>query len=150
MALRKFRPYSEIQSLRESMSSLFDRFFSDLLRFPESEEISGQTFSPAVDIKETPKEYIVTAEVPGIPKKDIEIEISDNILTIKGERKFEKEEKNESYHRVERAYGSFCRSFTLPTQVNPDKIEANFKDGLLNIVIPKAEEKIPKKIEIKD
>lgn len=150
MALRKFRPYSEIQSLRESMSSLFDRFCSDFLRFPESEEVSGQTFSPAVDIKETPKEYIVTAEVPGIPKKDIEIEISDNILTIKGERKSEKEEKSESYHRVERAFGSFCRSFTLPTQVNPDKIEANFKDGLLNIKIPKAEEKLPKKIEIKD
>ena len=150
MALRKFRPYSEIQSMRESMSSLLDRFFSDFFRFPESEELGGQTFSPAVDIKETPKEYIVTAEIPGISKKDIEIEISDNILTIKGERKMEKEEKGETYHRVERSYGSFCRSFTLPAQVEAEKIEANFKDGLLNIKIPKAEEKIPKKIEIKD
>lgn len=150
MAIKKFRPYSEIQSLREAIPSLFDRFFSDFFRLPETEELSGQVFSPAVDIKETPKEYLVRVEVPGISKKDIEIEISDNILTIKGERKFEKEEKGESYHRVERSYGSFCRSFTLPTQVASDKIEANFKDGLLDIKIPKAEEKIPKKIEIKD
>lgn len=150
MAIKKFRPYSEIQSLRESIPSLFDRFFSDFFRLPETEELSGQVFSPAVDIKETQKEYLVRVEVPGISKKDIEIEISDNILTIKGERKFEKEEKGESYHRVERSYGSFCRSFTLPTQVASDKIEASFKDGLLDIKIPKAEEKIPKKIEIKD
>ncbi len=150
MTLKKFRPYSEVQSLRESMSNLFDRFFSDFFRFPETEEITTQTFYPAVDIKETPKEFVVTAEVPGINKKDINIEIADNTLTIKGERKFEKEQKDESYHRVERSYGAFVRSFSLPSQIVSEKIEASYKDGLLCITIPKAEEKIPKKIEIKD
>ena len=101
-----------------------------------------------MDIKESPKEYVVTAEVPGIDKGDIHIELADNILILKGERKFEKEQKQESYHRVERSYGSFTRSFSLPTKVKSDAIEATFKDGILTVKIPKAEEMVPRKIEI--
>jgi HSP20 family protein len=131
------------------MDRFMDRFFADFARPIEADDFTGQTFSPAVDIKETQGEYMVTAEVPGIKKEDIHIEVADNLLTIKGERKFEKEEKNESYHRVERSYGTFSRAFTLPTSVKADGIEAKFHDGLLTIRIPKAEEKVPKKIEIK-
>ena len=148
MTIVRFQPCSDLPTLRGNMTSFMDRFMQDLIRPTEGEDFTGTTFSPAVDIKETPKEYLVTAEIPGIDKKDIHIEISDNLLSLKGERKFEKEQKEESYHRVERSYGSFTRSFSLPTQVKADAIEANFMDGLLTVRIPKAEEKVPKKIEI--
>jgi len=135
--------------LPSSMGRFMDRFLSDFARPMEGEDFAGQTFTPAVDIKETPQEFLVTAEVPGIKKEDIHIEVADNLLTLKGERQFEKEEKNESFHRVERSFGAFSRSFTLPTAVKTDAIEARFHDGLLTVRIPKAEEKVPKKIEIK-
>jgi len=148
MTIVRFQPYSDLPTLRDNMNSFMGRFMQDFLRPTENEDSNGSTFAPAVDIKETPKEYLVTAEVPGIDKKDIHIEIADNLLTLKGERKFEAEQKDESYHQVERSYGSFTRSFSLPTKVKADAIEANFKDGLLTVRIPKAEEKVPKKIEI--
>jgi len=149
MTIVRYSPYSESPVFRGGMSSFMDRFMQDYFRPSEGEDFAGSTFAPAVDIKETPKEYLVTAEVPGIDKKDIHIEIADNLLTLKGERKFEKEQKEESYHRVERSYGSFTRSFSLPTKVKADAIEASFKDGVLTVKIPKAEEMVPRKIEIK-
>jgi HSP20 family protein len=149
MTIDRFNPYTDMGTLRSSMDRFMDRFFADFGRPVEGDDYAGQTFSPAVDIKETQKEYLVTAEVPGIKKEDIHIEVADNLLTLKGERKFEKEDKNESYHRVERSFGAFTRTFTLPTSVKTEAIEAKFHDGLLSVRIPKAEEKVPKKIEIK-
>ena len=149
MTIVRFKPYTDMGILRNSMDRFMDRFLTDFTRPVEGEDFTGQTFTPAVDIKETPQEFLVTAEVPGIRKEDIHIEVADNLLTLKGERKFEQEEKNESYHRVERSFGAFSRSFTLPTLVKTDAIEARFHDGLLSVRIPKAEEKVPKKIEIK-
>ena len=103
---------------------------------------------PRVDILENEEAYQVTAELPGIKKEDVEITVDNNVLSLKGERKFEKDVNKESYHRIERAYGAFVRSFPLPTRVASDRVEAKFDNGLLTITIPKAAEARPKKIEI--
>ena len=126
---------------------LFDRFFDDWdlpALFSEKSE-----WNPAFDITENDKEFAVTAELPGIDIKDVEISISDGVLSVKGEKKHETEEKNEGYHRIERRYGSFHRSFRIPGKVEPDKVDASYKDGILKVLLPKAEETETKKIEIK-
>jgi HSP20 family protein len=107
------------------------------------------TFTPAFDVSETEKELIIKAEVPGIDKKDININLSDGLLTIKGEKKHEKEEESENYHRVERRYGTFSRTVRLPFEVEVDKVDATYKDGVLKITVPKSEAAKPRKIEIK-
>jgi len=126
---------------------LFDRFFDDWdvpsLFSSESELV------PAFDISENDKEFIVTAELPGIDAKDVELTISDGILSVKGEKKHEKEDKGEDYHRVERRFGSFHRSFRIPGKVESDKIDASYKDGILKILLPKTEETETRKIDIK-
>jgi HSP20 family protein len=104
---------------------------------------------PAFDVSETDEEIIVKAEVPGMNVKDIDITLTDGLLTIKGERKLEKEDKGESYHRVERQFGSFSRSFNLGAEVKADAIDANYKDGILTLTLPKAEETKPKRIQVK-
>ena len=105
-------------------------------------------WSPAIDVAETKDDIIVTAEVPGLNKDDINISIQENILTLRGEKKQSKEQKDENLHRVERIYGSFQRSFTLPTLVDSTKVNASYKDGVLRIVLPKKEEVKPKEISI--
>ncbi len=126
---------------------LFDRFFDDWdvpsLFSSESELV------PAFDISENDKEFLVTAELPGIDSKDVELTISDGILSVKGEKKHEKEDKGEDYHRVERRFGSFHRSFRIPGKVESDKIDASYKDGILKILLPKTEETETRKIDIK-
>lgn len=126
---------------------LFDRFFNDWdlpsLFSSENELI------PAFDIAENDKEFLVTAELPGIDAKDVEITISDGILSVKGEKKHEKEDKGEDYHRVERRFGSFNRSFRIPGKVESDKIDASYKDGVLKVLLPKTEGTETKKIDIK-
>jgi len=104
---------------------------------------------PKIDISENENEFLVRAEVPGIDKKDIDITLSEGLLTIKGEKKFENEEKNENFHRRESSYGSFTRSFQLSSEIENDGIEANYRDGVLKITLPKAEAAAPKKIEVK-
>src|ERR1043165_3390337 len=104
---------------------------------------------PACDIYETGKEIVLKAEVPGLKKEDVFVSIENNLLTIRGERKFEGEVKREDYHRVERSYGEFLRSFTLPAFIDANKILAEFKDGLLWVFLPKREEAKPKQIEVK-
>ena len=104
---------------------------------------------PNIDIAENEKEFLVRAEVPGIDKKDIDITLSEGLLTIRGEKKCENEEESENFHRIESHYGSFTRSFRMPSEVENTKIEANYKDGVLNITLPKAEAAAPKKIEVK-
>jgi len=146
MALIRWDPFREIASLQERMN----RLFSDVrLRTPSGEEeITQGAWIPAVDIYETNEAIVLQAELPGIPKEDIFIEVKDNTLTLKGEKKFEREVREENYHRVERSYGSFQRAFTLPGTVQQDKVRAKFKDGILEITLPKVEQAKPKQIRV--
>lgn len=127
--------------------SLFDGFFEDW----DAPALFGEdsTWVPAFDITENEKEYVVTAELPGIDAKELDITYTDGVLTVKGEKKQENEEKGDNFHRIERRYGSFHRSFRIPGEVKSDKVDANFKDGVLKLTLPKAEESKPKKIEVK-
>ena len=127
---------------------LFDRFFDDL---PLPSLFSeGKVLSPAFDISETEKEYVITGEIPGIDVKELDVTLLDGILTVKGEKKQEKEEKDEDYHQVERHYGSFERSFRIPEKVKADELEATYKDGIMKIFLPKSEASEVKKIEVKE
>lgn len=127
---------------------LVDRFFNDLpLPSLFSEE---KVLSPAFDISETEKEYVITGEIPGTDVKDLDVTLLDGLLTVKGEKKQEKEDKDENYHRVERHYGSFERSFRIPEKVKADKLEATYKDGILKIFLPKSEASEVKKIAVKE
>jgi len=124
---------------------MFDGFF----RGTQDEDSAYSLWTPVVDIAEHDDDYIVKVELPGVNKDEVKITLESNILTIRGEKKQEKETKKENLHRVERSYGSFQRSFTLPTTVKSDKIDASYKDGILTIALPKAEEAKPKQIEVK-
>ena len=133
--------------LRRPERDFFDRFFEDFgLPSLFSEE---REWAPAFDVSETEKELIVKAEVPGMDKKDIHINLSEGLLTIKGEKKQEKEEKNENYHCVERRYGTFSRTMRLPIEIEADKVDATYKHGVLKLMLPKSETAKAKEIEIK-
>jgi HSP20 family protein len=121
------------------------------LPFRGGRELSGSRFdwSPRVDVRETKDDFQIDAEIPGIKREEVEINVDNHVLTIQGETKREKKEEDEEYHRVERYYGSFSRSFSLPENVDEEKIEASFKDGLLTLTVPKTEKAKPKKIEVK-
>ena len=145
MAIIRWDPFRDMVSLREKMNRLFEDVFTGR---SEDRELTPSTWAPAVDIFETENDLIMTAEVPGINEKDIEIKIEDNTLTLKGERKFEKETKEENYHRLERSYGSFYRAFTLPNSVDVDKIHAEHENGILKITMPKRHELKPRNVKI--
>jgi HSP20 family protein len=132
-------------TLRERMNRLFEDFFAS--RGEEQDLLAG-SWTPSVDIYETEHEVVLTAELPGMDEKDIDIKVEDNTLTISGERRLEKEIKEENYHRIERAYGSFCRSFTLPNYVDQDKISAEYDNGILKITMPKKPELKPRKVKV--
>lgn len=107
-----------------------------------------QGWIPSVDVRETNDEFVFTAELPGLDKNDVSITLEDNVLTLAGERSFEDEEKKDEFHRIERSYGRFTRSFTLPHEVDADNVAANYSDGILTVSIPKAEKIKPRKIDI--
>jgi HSP20 family protein len=144
--LAKWSPFREVSRLREEMDRLWQDFFGPRRRVlrPLAEE-----WVPAVDISETADKVTVRAEVPGMDAENIEISLSGDILTIRGEKKAEKEEKEENFYLMERSYGSFARSLRLPAAAEADKIEASYKQGVLTITCPKKEEVKPKKISIK-
>ncbi len=125
---------------------LMDRLFDEMVPSLWAEE---RTIVPAFDISETDDKIVVRADLPGVEVKDLDIRIVNNVLTVKGEKRQEREEKGESYHRIERRFGGFSRSITLPVEVNADEVEAYYKDGVLRLEIPKAETARPKKIEVK-
>jgi HSP20 family protein len=128
----------------------FSRLFERLGAFaPFEDNVPLSTWTPACDIYETDKDIVLKVEIPGIKKEDVKVSLENNMLMIHGERKFEEETKRENYHRVERDYGEFLRSFTLPPFIEPNKIFAEFKDGLLTVMLPKREEAKPKLIEVK-
>ena len=139
-------PFKEFERMRRNMDRLWDSFFEGGLR-KRGEE--GGEWLPSLDISETKNELVVKAEVPGMDAKDIDISLSDGVLTIKGEKRQEKEEKEADYHLVERSYGSFVRSVRLPREIQGDKISASYKDGILKVALPKSEEAKKKEIKIK-
>jgi HSP20 family protein len=145
MAITRWRPFRDVVSIQDEMNRLFDDFFGrPVLKTGWTEGV----WSPIVDISEDKENMIIKSEMPGMSKDDVKISIQDNVLTLKGEKKQEKEEKDKNYHRIERNYGSFCRSFQLPTSVKSDKVKASYKDGVLSVTLPKTEDVKPKEIPI--
>ena len=148
MKIVRWEPFQNVMAGQRDL----DQVFKDAFRpFYGDGELSTRTWAPPVDIFENADNIVLKAELPGIDPKDVEIRVEDNTLYLKGERKFEQEVKEENYHRVERSYGSFARSFSLPNSIDADKVVADYKDGLLTLTMPKREEAKPKtiKIEIK-
>ena len=140
--------HDPMREFQNRMSRLFGENFG--LMVPEMEENwSLATWAPACDIYETEHEFVVKAELPEVKKEDVKVSFENNVLTIRGERKFEEETKKENYHRIERRYGDFMRSFTLPNVVDMEKIVAEFKDGMLQVKLPKRPEVKPKNIDVK-
>ncbi|CUS35135.1 Heat shock protein, Hsp20 family [Candidatus Nitrospira nitrificans] len=144
----RWNPFKELEEMEKRLSSYFGRT-SVPSRGDKQEAITVAEWSPLVDISEDDKEYVIKAEIPEMKKEDIKLNVNDDVLTITGERKYEKEEKGTKYHRVERAYGSFIRSFTLPEDADGSKVNAEYKDGLLKVHLPKSEKAKPKAIEVK-
>ena len=148
MKIVRWEPFQNVMAGQRDL----DQVFKDAFRpFYGDGELSTRTWAPPVDIFENADNIVLKAELPGVDPKDVEIRVEDNTLYLKGERKFEKEVNEENYHRVERSYGAFARSFSLPNSIAADKVVADYKDGLLTLTMPKREEAKPKtiKIEIK-
>lgn len=145
MAIVRWEPFRDLMTTQKEFERLFREAFSPM---QGETEVSTRSWAPPVDIYETEDAIILKAELPGIDPKDVEVRVEDNTLYLKGERKFEKEVKEQNYHRVERSYGSFARSFSLPNSINADQVKAEFKDGLLTLTMPKREEAKPKTIKI--
>ncbi|MFA5728293.1 MAG: Hsp20/alpha crystallin family protein [Candidatus Neomarinimicrobiota bacterium] len=145
MSIVKWSPRGSWMDVRNEFDRLFDSVFSP--RFEEETSLSA--FSPAVDIIEEEKAYQLHVELPGLNKDDIKLNVKDNYLSISGEKKRESKIEEKNYHRTERVFGSFQRNFRLSDAVETDKIEAEFKDGVLNIFIPKKKESLAKQIEVK-
>src|SRR5713226_7494158 len=141
--ITRWEPFRGLTTLQDQINRLFNDAFERT-----GEESSLSAWAPAVDIYETEHELVVKADLPEVDPKDLDIRVENNILTIRGERKFEKRVNEESYLRVERSYGSFARSFTLANTVNPDAIKAEYHNGVLTLSIPKREEAKPKQIEV--
>jgi HSP20 family protein len=150
MAIVRWEPFRDLVSLQERMNRLFDESFRTAGRGTgEDDWALGGSWAPAVDIFEKDQNLVLRAELPGVDPKDVDVRLENGVLTLRGERKVDKEIKRESYHRVERAYGTFARSFTLPSQVDQAAIQASYRDGVLEVKLPKREEAKPKQIEIK-
>ncbi|MBI3373644.1 MAG: Hsp20/alpha crystallin family protein [Betaproteobacteria bacterium] len=147
MAIVKWEPLREIEDM-------FDRYTRAMgsIGWPSTrgqELIATGEWTPRVDISETDKEFVIKAEIPEVKKEDVKVSVDNGVVTIQGERKQEKEEKGKKFHRVERYYGNFVRSFTLPDNIDEANIKASFKDGMLNLQIPKTAESKPKSIEVR-
>ena len=147
MAIVRWRPLRDIVSIQNEMNQLFDDFFGGRVprRWLKAEE---GLWTPNVDVSETKDEIVVTAEMPGMKKEDIKLSVQENVITLSGEKKSEEEKKDANFYRLERSFGSFCRSFTLPTPVEAEKIKASFKDGILKVTLPKSEKVKPQEIPI--
>jgi len=135
--------FSELTGMQQEMNRVFDEFFGE-----RQDDMAQCTWTPMVDVSETETELKIRAELPGLTLEQVEIHLQDNVLTLQGEKKQEQKEEHENFHRIERCYGTFSRSFTLPANVKTDAIQATFKNGILLITLPKVEEAKSKKIEI--
>jgi HSP20 family protein len=141
--MTRWDPYREVVALQNRMNSLFRDMNG------ENDPVAASSFVPAVDIYEDAQKVMLKLEVPGIDQKDLDVRVEDHTLTVKGERKFESEEKEENFHRIERRYGSFYRAFTLPNTVDTQDVTASYNSGVLKLELKKKPETQPKQIEIK-
>ena len=141
MSLTKWNPFKE-------MESFFEHYPSELRGVRGEAAKMFDSWTPTVDISETDKHFLITAELPGVTKKDIKVEIDHGVLTISGERHFEEKHDDKKHHRIERMYGNFSRSFTLPDSINQEKVKAEFKDGLLTVRLFKTEVPKPKAMQV--
>jgi HSP20 family protein len=147
-ALKRWNQLKDMEAFQQNLEGLLHR---SSVRRPEGQEeqIAVTEWSPLVDISEDDKEYLIKAELPDLKKEDVKVTAQEGTLTIMGERKFEKDEKSRKYHRVERAYGTFGRSFSLPDDASPAKVSAEFKDGMLTVHLVKDEKAKPRQVEVK-
>ncbi len=145
MAMTKWDPFRDLLSIQDRMNALFEQTLS---RSRSDEPAAASTWTPAVDICETPETIVIKAELPGVAREAVDIQIQDSTLVLKGERRFAKNVQEENYLRIERTYGPFHRSFTLPATVQQDKVRAAMRDGVLEVVLPKAEVAKSKRITI--
>ncbi len=145
--ITRWDPFRELDDLQTRLSTLFGR--APVTKNPERQEtLAVAEWAPLVDITEDDKEYLIKAELPEVKKDEIKINVQNDVLVISGERHYEKEEKDKKYHRVERAYGRFSRSFTIPEDSDPEHVSAEFKDGLLHVHLPKSERAKPRSISV--
>ena len=144
MTLVRWRPFRGPCNLQDEFDRMFESFFDRGIR--QSED--GGVWMPATDIQETKDDVVISVELPGMKKDEIKVMVQDNVLTIRGEKRQEKEEKDTNYHRIERSHGFFTRSFSLPTTMKADEIKATYDNGILQVELPKAEEVKPKEIPI--
>ena len=147
MALIRWEPARELQTIQQEMNRLFGSFFDD----PVAVDTNDQTvrrWIPPMDLVEQGDEFVLRADLPGVGEDDVKIELEDNVLTISGERRSEHEERKEGYYRVERASGSFSRSLTLPEGVDPEAVKAHFENGVLEVRVPKPEQRKPQRVAI--
>jgi HSP20 family protein len=145
MAITRWDPLRDVLALQNRMNSLFQEFERGR---GESGALTTAAFVPAVDIYEDEHKIVLKLEVPGLAEKDLDIQLENQVLTVKGERRFDKEEKEENFHRIERRYGSFYRSFTIPNTVNPETVKAGYDAGVLRIELEKRAEAKPKQIKV--
>ena len=145
MNIVRWNPFRELEDIQTRLN----RFFDDTPVRSRNGDLFFSDWAPAVDIEETDKEYLIKAELPEVTKENVKVEMLEGVLTIEGERKREKEEKGKKFHKLERSYGKFVRQFALPVEVDGGKIQAEFKDGMLNVHLPKTAAAKPKGIEVK-
>jgi HSP20 family protein len=148
MAIVRWEPFRDLVAVQDRLNRIFDDTFRGNPRGSDEDWALGGQWAPSVDIFEHEGNLVLRAELPGIEPKDVDVHVENNVLTLRGERKFESEVKREKYHRVERAYGTFSRSFTLPNVVDTEKIKAEYKDGVLQVTLPQREEAKPKQIQV--
>ncbi len=148
MALIRWEPVRELNTIQSEMNRLFNTFFESPSPAGHTSAQSMRRWIPAMDLVETEGAFVLRADLPGLSEKDVNIELEDNVLTVSGERKAEHEERKEGYYRVERASGSFSRSLTLPEGVDPEAVSASFERGVLEVRIPRPEERKPRKVAI--
>jgi HSP20 family protein len=135
MNLVKWDPFAELEDVSKSLNRIFGRFPA---RPADREALAMADWAPTVDISETDSAYMIKGEIPGVNKEDVKVTIEDGMITMRGERKLEKEEKDKKFHRIERSYGSFMRSFRVPDDVDENAVKAEFKDGMINVTLPKS------------
>jgi HSP20 family protein len=147
-ALTRWDPFKEMEELQGRMARLFGLTTARTTN-GDTEALTVAQWAPSVDITEDEKEYLLKTDLPEVKKEDVKVTVENGVLTITGERKFEKEEKDKKYHRIERSYGNFLRSFALPDGADGTKVSAEFKDGVLKVHLPKSEKAKPKAVEVK-
>jgi len=147
MALIRWEPVAELNTIQNEMNRLFNTFF-DQPAATAGRSGNSRRWLPAMDLVETDDHYVLRADLPGLSDEDVNVQLEDNVLTISGERKSDQETKQEGFYRLERAFGAFARSLTLPEGIDPDSVQAHFDRGVLEVRVPKPEQKKPRQVQI--